>query len=145
MVAMALALTGCQGNAQKMSEGDVPQKVKEALSMKFRVNDVDWEKETENYEAGFEEKGKEISVLISADGSILEIEREIKKKELPASVQATLVRDFNGYNLREASVIESNGQLTYEAEVKKGKASIDLIFDVRGNLLKKVPIGAEND
>jgi len=138
MVVLGIALSSCQINAQNMSEGDVPEVVKNAFYQKFKAKDVDWGKEGENYEASFEQKGKDVSVLFRADGYILELEREIRKKELPAAVQVALTRDFNGFDLKEAAVIESNGQITYEAEVKKWKESFDLIFDGQGKLKKKV-------
>ncbi len=143
MVIMSIALSSCQINAQKMNEGDVPKVLKNALHQKFKAKDVDWNKEGENYEASFDQKGKDISVLFSEDGSILEVEREIRKKELPAAVQVALARDFNGFDLKEAAVIEANGQISYEAEVKKWKESFDLIFDAQGNLKKKVTPDSE--
>ena len=133
----SIALSSCQINAQNMNEGDVPQVLKNALYQKFKTKDVNWDKEGEDYEASFEQKGKDVSVLFSVNGSILEVKREIKKKELPAAVQVALTRDFNGFDLKEAAVIEANGQITYEAEVKKWKESFDLIFDAQGNLKKK--------
>ena len=143
VVVASIALSSCQINAQKMNEGDVPEVLKNALHQKFKTKDVDWDKEGENYEASFEQKGKDVSVLFSADGSVLEVEREIKKKELPAAVLVALTRDFNGFDLKEVAVIEANGQITYEAEVKKWKESFDLIFDGQGNLKKKVALDSE--
>ncbi|GAB1445397.1 MAG: hypothetical protein KF860_12695 [Cyclobacteriaceae bacterium] len=137
MVVLCIALSSYQINAQKLNEGDVPEVLKNNLHQKFKTKDVDWDKEGENYEASFEKKGKDVSVLFNADGSILEVEREIKMKELPAAVKVALTRDFNGFDLKETTVIEANGQISYEAEVKKWKKSFDLIFDAQGNLKKK--------
>lgn len=111
--------------------------VKISLERAYAVRGVDWDKEGENYEASFAQKGKEISVVFDGIGSILETEREIKKSELPTAILDVLKRDYSDFELEEAAQIESKGVITYETEVEKGKMSLELVFDERAKLIKK--------
>jgi len=136
VLAMGVAIT--QVNAQKINAKDVPINVKSSLAKTYAVKDVDWSKEGANYEAGFEQKGTEISVVLDGNGSILETEQEIKKSELPAAIHDLLKKDYTTYEIEETSKIEAKGEITYEVEVEKGKQTFDLIFDVNGKLLTKI-------
>lgn len=127
-----------QADAQKIKSNEVPEAVRRELQQKFNVKDADWDKEGKNYEASFEHKGSEISVVFEVNGRILETEHEIDKNELPDAVLKALIRDYKGYKIEEAARIESNGIFTYEAEVEKSEQTLDLIFDAQGKLLKKV-------
>lgn len=145
MIVLGLGLAITQVNAQKMNAKDVPASVKSSLEKNYSVKDADWDKEGENYEASFEQKGTEISIVFDANGSILETEREIKKSELPIAIQNTLKKDYAGFEIEEAARIETKGVITYEAEVEKGKMFLDLVFDANGKLLKKEIIDKENE
>lgn len=126
-----------QVDAQKMNAKDVPVNVKSSLQKNYAVKDADWDKEGVNYEASFEQKGTEISVVFDGIGSILETEREIKKSELPGAILDALKKDYADFELEEAARIETKGVITYETEVEKGKMSLELIFDTNGKLMKK--------
>ncbi len=136
VLGMGLAIT--QVNAQKINAKDVPVNVKSSLEKNYAVKDVDWSKEGANYEASFEQKGTEISVVFDGIGSILETEREIKKSELPTAIHGILKKDYVEYEIEETTKIESKGEITYEVEVEKGKQTFDLIFDTNGKLVKKL-------
>ena len=132
---MGLALT--QGNAQKLNAKDVPASVKSSLEKNYNVKDADWSREDSDYEASFEQKGIEISVVFDSNGSVVETEREIKKSELPAAVLELLKKDYADFEIEEAARIENKGVITYETEIEKGRMSFELIFDAGGKLIKK--------
>lgn len=126
-------------NAQKISAKKVPTAVKTTLKKNYpNAKEIKWEKEKANYEAGFESKETEYSVLIDVSGNILETEIEIKVDALPANAKEYVYKNYAGQKIKEATKITDNkGVVTYEAEIK-GK---DLIFDSNGNFIK---IGTEN-
>ncbi|MBA4145034.1 MAG: hypothetical protein C0523_04665 [Cytophaga sp.] len=132
---LVLAIT--QVNAQKMNAKDVPANVKNSLEKSYAVKDADWDKEGANYEASFEQKGIEISVVFDGAGSILETEHEIKTNELPTEILDALKRDYADFKIEEAARIETKGMITYETEIEKGRMSLDLIFEASGKLIKK--------
>ncbi len=138
IVVVGLSLAMCQADAQKIKSSEVPAAVKNSLQNAFSMKDADWDKEGSSFEANFEQKGKEVSVLFDANGSVLEAETEIKKNELPQAVLKVLNQDHHEYKIEETAKIESNGEITYEVEVEKGNQAFDLIFDANGKLLKKL-------
>lgn len=137
LAVLGLGLAVTQANAQKPGAGDVPELLRNSLERNFGIRDADWDKEGENYEANFEERGKEMSVLFDPAGSVLETEREIGKGELPKAVITVLRHDYPDFQLEESAVIEANGVITYETEVENAEQTFDLIFDADGKLIKK--------
>jgi hypothetical protein len=75
-------ITAC---GQSLKESDVPAAVKSGFEKQFPGSRAKWEKEEGNYEASFKKDSKEISVVISSTGTILETETEIALAELPAA------------------------------------------------------------
>lgn len=137
----ALALTivmAHQGYCQDIKNKEVPSVIKDSLSKNFSINDADWNKEGANYEASFEQKGNEISVLFDNGGNIIETEKEIKQDELPPSVHNVIKKEYAVYELEEIARIDANGTITYEVELEKGNESFDLIFDMGGKVLNKI-------
>lgn len=138
LVVLGLSLTMCQAEAQKVKSKDVPAEVKNTLQKSYAVTDADWDNEDGSFEANFELKGKEMSVLIDAKGNILEAETEIAKNDLPAAVLTSLESNYKDFKIEETARIEANGEVTYEVEVEKKEQTFDLLFDARGKLLKKL-------
>lgn len=126
-------------SAQIIKESEVPKSVVSAFQAKFKDAKVKkWEKEDGKYEAEFVLNKVENSAVFSADGKLLESEVEIKTSELPKAVTDYVANNYAGYKLDEAAKITSaDGKITFEAEVKKGKESIDLLFDDKGTFIKK--------
>lgn len=115
--------------AQKVAAAKVPAAVKTAFANNHPGVKVNWEKEKQNYEAGFSVNGKETSAVYAVSGSLIETEVSIKSSEFPAAVMAKL----KGMKITEAAKItKGDGTVNYEAEVK-GK---DLLFDANGKPVK---------
>jgi uncharacterized membrane protein YkoI len=127
---VATVIFCCFCSTTCFSQKSAPTAVREAFSQKFPgVSDVDWDKENANeWEAEFEQNGKDISVNFRADGSWLETETEIQMADLPAPVQAAL----QGKKVREVARIErADGTTVFEAEIGKK----DWLFDSAGKRL----------
>jgi hypothetical protein len=136
VILSVVALIG-QACGQRMNSTDVPEIIRNSLHEKYGVSKATWDKEENGYEASFKQKGKETSVVFDSKGDVLEIENEISKNELPAFILDIIKKDFAGFKIEEASKIDSKGTITYEAEVEKGKESLELIFDGE-KLIKKI-------
>jgi Putative beta-lactamase-inhibitor-like, PepSY-like len=139
MMTLAFSSVTILANAQKVKAVDLPKAVKEAFATKYpKIKSVKWEKEEANYEAEFDLNKIESSAVFQAYGTFKELEQEIKIAELPKTVSEYCTKNFASYKLSEAAKItDANGKLMYEAEMKKGKAHFDLIFDENGNFIKK--------
>lgn len=119
--------------AQKISDKEVPQAVKEAFAKKFPGAKVEhWQKENVNYEAEFDFEKAEMSANFDEKGNCLETETEIQTNDLPTAIKSYLEKNVPGKKIKEAAKItDASGKLSYEAEVNHR----DYIFDAQGNFI----------
>lgn len=124
--------------AQKLAAKQVPATAIEAFAHAFPdVKHAKWEKEQENYEAGFQQKGVEMSAVFSAAGALLETETAVPYTRLPPLARTLLAQQYKGYQITEvAKITAASGMTTYEAEVRKSGKKQDILFDTNGRLLK---------
>ena len=118
---------------------EVPQKVKAAFTMKFpTVKKVKWDKESDTeWEAEFKIKSIEYSASFLEDGTWKETEHEIKKSDIPESINYMLNSEFKGYKIEEAEISETINGSVYEFELEKGGEELEVVFDLNGKLVKK--------
>ncbi|MGZ3904746.1 MAG: PepSY-like domain-containing protein [Bacteroidia bacterium] len=141
IITAAIVLTASAAWAQKVKESEVPKAVLTSFQNNFKGAKVEkWEKEKDgSYEAEFDVNKVETSASFSADGKLNETETEIKTSELPKAVTDYIAKNYAGYKNEEAAkIVDAGGKVSYEAEVKKGKEEMDLIFDSNGNFMKKI-------
>ena len=126
--------------AQKIKEAEVPKAVVTSFQTHFKeAKAKSWDKEKDgSYEAEFDWNKVETSATFSADGKLQETEQEIKVSELPKTVTDYVAKNYAGHKIAEAAKItDAAGKMMYEAEVKKDKEEMDLLFDDKGNFIKK--------
>ena len=134
-VLAALMMGGIVVSAQKLKVSEVPKKVVASFTKKHPGMAAKWEKEDGQYEVGYKENGNEMTEMYSADGTMMESEIAIKATELPAAVLAYVKAHYKGADIKEAAKItKANGEINYEAEVKK----MDVVFDASGKFIKEV-------
>lgn len=111
-----------------------PAAVKAAITKLYpTVKNVKFEKEAGDYEASFTHNGKDISVVLDAQGNVKETETTIATSALPTAVRDYVARHHAGKKIKEAAeIVAAKGRKTFEAEVG-GK---DLIFDEKGAVIK---------
>jgi hypothetical protein len=130
---------------QKMDESAVPANVKSKMTTSFpNAKSVKWSKEDNNYEAEFMLNKQETSCVISATAELLETETEMSVSDLPANIKTIIQTDYPGSKINEAAKIESKGVITYEAEVKIGEDSYDMIYDNSGKFISKTKLSEED-
>jgi hypothetical protein len=136
---IALCLGFTIANAQQIKETEVPAAVKQGFEKKYPGAKVEkWEKEGADYEAGFHLNKVESSAVIEANGTFKELEQEIKTSELPKAAVEYCAKNFAGHKLSEAAKItDASGKVSYEAEMTKEKEHFDVIFNDKGNFVKK--------
>ena len=119
---------------------EVPKEVKKTFSKKYpNISDVKWSKENSDaFEAEFNLNGTKTSVVIKEEGNIEETESAINIKDLPQNVVPYIKDNYAGYTITEtAKIVDENGNVFFEAEISKEKTSKDLLFDTKGNPVKK--------
>lgn len=121
---------------EKKGKNITPSKeVKAGFEKKFPgATNVKWEQEGADFEAGFKQKGEEVSAVFDKNGSLKETETEIATAKLPASVTSYLQKHYAGQKVKEAAkIVKADGTVNYEAEINK----MDVLFDASGNFLKE--------
>jgi hypothetical protein len=121
--------------------------VKKEFSNKYATaKSLKWGNEEKNeWEAEFTIDGKKMSASFDNSGKWIESETAITEKELPISVAATLNKDFSGYRKTLIEIYESPEIKGFELGLKKGKTSIEVIFDIDGKILKKTDLKEEDE
>lgn len=139
IVTIALCLGFTIANAQHIKEAEVPATVKQSFEKKYPGSKVEkWEKEGADYEAEFHLLKIESSAVFEANGTFKELEQEIKISELPKIASEYCTKNFADHKLSEAAKItDAAGKVNFEAEMTKGKEHFDVIFDNKGNFVKK--------
>ena len=133
---MVLMLFATLSFAQKMQKKNVPASVKSSFQKKYpAVKEVNWDKEGEMYEASFDLNKTDNSVLLDAQGNILETEVEIDLNQLPQGILDYVKTHYAGKQAKEgAKITDAKGIVTYEVEIK----GVDLIFDNNGKFIKEL-------
>ncbi|MBI5153984.1 PepSY-like domain-containing protein [Candidatus Poribacteria bacterium] len=76
--------------------------------------------------------GREIEVMTSPDGALIEIEESVTEQQLPAAVLKTLHEVLPGGKTDE---IEKKTVVVYEIEKEAGGSSYELLLDSNGGIL----------
>ncbi|HSN59550.1 MAG TPA: PepSY-like domain-containing protein [Ferruginibacter sp.] len=136
VVTMIVMLFATLSFAQKMQEKNIPASVKSTFQKMYPgTTKVKWDKEGDNYEASFDINKTDNSVLMDAQGNIIETEVEIKLNQLPAGILAYVKTHYAGKKAKEgAKITDAKSIVTYEVEIK----GVDLIFDSNGKFVKEV-------
>lgn len=117
-------------SAQKLRASKVPVAVKTAFAQaQPSIKKITWSKEDANFEASFDNaQGKDMSVVLTPAGEVVETELEIAFSELPQAAQMAL----KGKKVKEtAKITDTKGNVKFEAEVGRK----DLFFDASGKAL----------
>ena len=69
-------------------------------------------------------------------GSAFAQEKKIKRSELPAAVEKTVVEQSKGATIREFSEEKEKGQTTYEAEILLNGHTKDMLMDANGVVIE---------
>ncbi len=116
-----------------------PSAVQKAFEQKFAgATNVSWAKENKKeWEASFKLNATKVSANFSNEGTWIETETEISVSLLPASVVASIKKQYPNSVIVEADKIENSKKETiYEADIKIGKKKKEVILNTEGTFLK---------
>lgn len=129
------------------SQAEVPQAAKDDLKIRFpNARSIEWEAEDDGFEAEFKESGKEVSVEYDKSGKWTATEREISVKKLPGKVTDAIGKNYPGYKIDEAEIVETaKYRMVYELEIEKGKSEWELLISMEGKILEKESESEDED
>jgi hypothetical protein len=129
---------------------DVPQVVKDSLVKKFNpVTHLKYYKEVFKdktlYEASFKYKEDIYNLTYFPDGSIYELEIEIKQNQIPEQVNTLILNDlalrYSKYKIRQIEIVNPENEKLYELSLhaKKGKHTgyFDVYYNENGTFHKE--------
>ena len=120
-------------NAQDIAAKDVPQAVAKALTQQYaNATDLDWEMDGANYEAEFDVKRADHTVLIDPSGKILMTKRDIVEKDLPQSIRTAIGQKYKGMRLDDMELVEKDGKTFYQVELDEKGTDRLLVFAADG-------------
>ena len=138
--ALGMTLISCAQN-------DLPTEVKSSFDKKFpTATAVKWDKENDTeWEAEFKNDGISYSANFSIDGTWVETEHKVSRKDLPTEITAILSKDFADYKIEEVEKFEKPNSSGYDIEIEKGEEMFELVFDNSGKLIEKKAIQEEEE
>jgi hypothetical protein len=135
-IATCVALSG---HSQKVNEKEVPVAIKNAFTKAFPgVTNVKWSKENANeFEVEFKVGKIEKSAVFDNAGTWINTETEIEENELPAAVQSSIEKEYPGFKIQEAEILDTPaGMKSYEVELKKGGIKHEVVLSADGTITK---------
>jgi hypothetical protein len=124
VLGLAVVMMPARADEEKVSVDKLPAAVKKALKRKFPKAEIEKAtKEVEDgntvYEVELEIKDRSVDVSLKADGTILEIEREVPADELPEAVRKKLAARYPKAKIEKAEEITKgeDGPVRYEVAI----------------------------
>ncbi len=118
----------------------VPMAVRDAFLKAYpHARNIVFEKERRAgrtvFEVDFEDRGAKIEATYATDGSLLQIEQDIKPDALPRVVTEALKKAYPNARLKEAEkIIDADGTVTgYEVEITQ---DFEIHLDASGRIVK---------
>lgn len=146
LLSMTALSAGLRADEEKIPLQDVPRAVLDAVKTRFPNGEIkSAEKEVEDgqtsYEIALRDGGHAIDVALSANGAIVEIEKEIAVKDVPKPVASAVAAKYPGATIRKAEEIVAykggKEEKSYEVVVaESGKKSVEVKLSADGKIVK---------
>jgi hypothetical protein len=147
VVAMTLLLAG-SAPAEEKKKVDLPEKVKASLDQRFpgaELTGAEKEKENGNivYDLELKHEGRKYEMDVKEDGTIMEIEKELKGKDVPAAVTKAVNEKYPKAAVKEVMEVNvvkgkeekpDHYEVTISIEGAKGK---EVIVALDGSSVKE--------
>ncbi|SEP89863.1 Putative beta-lactamase-inhibitor-like, PepSY-like [Hyunsoonleella jejuensis] len=114
-----------------------PKAVKATFKAKYPdENDPDWHKDSHgNYESHFKIDGIKYRADFKPDGSWIETETSIDKKDLPKAIRDIIKKDFDGEISEIEKVDHHSKGVFYDVEFKQKGENKDIEFKADGTII----------
>ncbi len=136
---LSVGLLSCQEKKED-EKNEVPKAVEVAFQKKYPgENDPDWEQDDHGYwESHFEIDGEKYRADFNADGTWVETENDIKKKELPEAIQKAIKENYADYEITEVEHVQNaeKGEF-FDVEFKQKGKNKDVMFRKDGTEIQE--------
>ena len=142
LVTAGLLFIGVTGVAEEMREGlntlpPLVQKAARKLVGKSKVEEVEntFENGKRAYEVEFKRGGKEMAVVISEEGKLIQTENRMSVGDAPKKIQNAVLKKFPNGQIAHIKSVEMDGVIHYEVSVQVEGHAHALKLDKEGNVL----------
>ncbi|MGQ0829425.1 MAG: PepSY-like domain-containing protein, partial [Bacteroidota bacterium] len=100
---------------------------------------VSWAVDDDDYKADFKVSKVDFTATFDKTGKWLMTEKFIKQSELPKLVRDSVTKEFgqlSGYTYEDIERVETEKNIVYEMDIKKGELSYIFIISEKGEILK---------
>jgi uncharacterized membrane protein YkoI len=142
-VAMAFSVPAARAAEEKVPLDKLPKPVTAAVKAKFPDAELKGaEKEEADgktiYEVSLKSKGSDYDVSLTPEGQIIEIEKTIAAKDLPAAVVKGLDQKYPKATIKLAEEISKDNKTNYEVIIETAdKKKLEVVLDPTGKILKE--------
>lgn len=143
LAVVALSLPAARAEEEKVPLDKLPKPVTAAVKAKFPDAELkSAEKEEADgktiYEVSLKSKGSDYDVSLTPEGTIIEIEKVIAAKDLPAAVVKGLDQKYPKATIKLAEEITKDGKMNYEVVIETAdKKKLEVVLDPAGKILKE--------
>lgn len=125
--------------AQDIPVSSVPAAVMNSFTKAFpNAVKVEWEMKGELYNAEFDVNRRDHEVWLNAAGAIVKHKQEVKSRELPAAVSASLKKNYKGFWIDDVDKYEVGKQFFYKIELKNLTQEKNIVVDTKGAIVNKI-------
>jgi predicted ATP-binding protein involved in virulence len=127
--------------ARKLTKKDIPSAVISAFEKSYpnaTVKSYSREKRSGKtvYEIESMDGQTRRDLIYSTDGTALEIEERISPSDLPDSVKQAIDKEYPKSKIKSAERLTKGTSIEYEVVIKRGKKSLEVVFDESGKVSK---------
>jgi hypothetical protein len=106
---------------------DVSKNALSVFSETFvKATDVKWETSDSYYQASFRLNGQSLSALLSEEGDLIAVSRNILSTELPINLQVAFGKSFSGYWISDLAEYAIDGETRYYMTIENADKKIIL-------------------
>jgi hypothetical protein len=105
-----------------------------------KATNVKWNKEDNYYKASFEMNGQSLNALLSEEGEMIAVSRNILSTELPINLQASINKNFSAYWITDLTEYAVGNETKYFITVENAdeKTTLENVGTYDWSLLKKI-------
>jgi len=124
---------------KELKDSEVPISITNIIKNKYGeldIDDADYKEKNGkiNYQLKGEINDKDHSFLFDEKGTVLKHQQDLRNDEIPAAIRTTLKTSFNGFEIRDADLLEERSSAFYELSLRKSKEKIHVIFNPLGKV-----------
>jgi uncharacterized membrane protein YkoI len=143
ILGMCVLATAARADEEKIELDKLPKAVIDAVKKKFpdaELKSAEKEKEggKEVFEVVIKNKDQNLEVIVSPEGKILAVEKEIAVKDLPKAVTEAVDAKYPKSSIKKAEEVTKDDKVTYEVLIETAdKKKLEVELDPKGKFVER--------